>query len=208
MTTPRRDGGGTDFGNWLREQPDLDANLYGLAATDIDFMFQGFRTKVDRIGTREVRMKLHLEVKTYGKSPESEFSQLETIFFDHQELYDKRKRLGLLYGKGTVSVWDFGWNFLKLSGSRPVEGSPMWWGIFRSPKKAKGGKLVLSPKDGAIDWIKIDIGTLKEMLKFDRYPDKPDQLITLRRHHKTRVMYAREITPLGFEIEVEVRKSS
>jgi hypothetical protein len=39
MTTERRDGGGTQFSNWLRMQPEIDSVNNKFFATDIDYVW-------------------------------------------------------------------------------------------------------------------------------------------------------------------------
>jgi hypothetical protein len=43
MTTKRRDDHSTEFGLWLREQPEIDSGL-GFIATNIDYMWQNYKT--------------------------------------------------------------------------------------------------------------------------------------------------------------------
>lgn len=43
-TAPRRDGKGTDFGNWLREQDELDSHTAHLTCTDIDYLWRDYRS--------------------------------------------------------------------------------------------------------------------------------------------------------------------
>jgi hypothetical protein len=58
MTTKRRDGGGTQFSNWLRRQPEIDSHL-GYMATDIDYVWIN----------RKKQKYMFLEEKRYGKMP-------------------------------------------------------------------------------------------------------------------------------------------
>lgn len=43
MTKPRYDEHSTEFGLWLREQPNIDSSL-GFAASNIDFMWRNYNT--------------------------------------------------------------------------------------------------------------------------------------------------------------------
>lgn len=42
MTRPCRNGGGTDFSNWLRKQPEIDSKV-GYNTTDIDFVWEDYK---------------------------------------------------------------------------------------------------------------------------------------------------------------------
>jgi len=43
MTAPRKDNHSTEFGLWLRDQPEIDSRL-GYIATNIDYMWQNYKT--------------------------------------------------------------------------------------------------------------------------------------------------------------------
>ena len=43
MTRKRNDGHSTEFGLWLREQPQIDSKL-GFVATNIDYMWSNYKT--------------------------------------------------------------------------------------------------------------------------------------------------------------------
>ena len=45
MTQKRRDSHSTEFGLWLREQPEIDSKL-GYIATNIDFMWRNYKSKL------------------------------------------------------------------------------------------------------------------------------------------------------------------
>jgi len=44
MTKQRNDSHSTEFGIWLREQPEIDSKL-GYIATNIDYMWRNYKTK-------------------------------------------------------------------------------------------------------------------------------------------------------------------
>ena len=58
MTQKRRDGLGTEFSNWLREQPEIDSKL-GFVATNIDYVWLNHKTGDWMI----------IEEKRYGHKP-------------------------------------------------------------------------------------------------------------------------------------------
>lgn len=43
MTKPRYDTHGTEFGSWLRVQPEIDSGL-GYVATNVDYMWRNYKT--------------------------------------------------------------------------------------------------------------------------------------------------------------------
>ena len=43
MTQKRRDGNSTEFGLWLREQPEIDSK-YGYVTTNIDFFWCNYKS--------------------------------------------------------------------------------------------------------------------------------------------------------------------
>jgi len=74
MTLQRRDNGGTAFGSWLRNQPEIDSHL-GFRATDIDYAWMD----------RETHQWMILEEKTYNKrmtgSQQTIFNAIEPALF-------------------------------------------------------------------------------------------------------------------------------
>ena len=60
MTVKRRDNHSTEFGLWLREQPEIDSNL-GYLATNIDYVWYNYKTK----------KWMFIEEKRYGYKPKS-----------------------------------------------------------------------------------------------------------------------------------------
>jgi hypothetical protein len=58
MTQKRRDDHSTEFGLWLREQPEIDSGL-GFVAINIDYVWQNYRTGDWMI----------IEEKRYGRQP-------------------------------------------------------------------------------------------------------------------------------------------
>lgn len=171
MTVVARDGRDKPFSDWLRSQPGLESRLYSLDILDIDFSFHHFITRVDKNGTREVKLMLDLEVKTFGKNPNA--NQIETLYFRHQRLQGMNKLYSTCMKK-KVSVWHFGQFILRMDGGdRPDKCSSINWVKF-----GKQGMLTLQ---------EINEPFLIEILQFKRRPDTFKKL-DLRRHHKTSII--------------------
>jgi len=169
LTRPAFDGRDKPFSDWLRKNPHLDSNRAKLDVSDIDFVFHKYMSNVDREGTREVKLMLDLEVKTWGKYPSR--GQIETLFFRHQLLSQKCKLISNAINK-KVTVWHFGQFLLIIhKGDRPDNSEYMQWGVFDVQ-----GKMV---------WHRIDEKVLTNILGFVKRPDNFNKL-TLRRHHITR----------------------
>jgi len=177
MTRERFYGEGDPFGSWVRAQDDLDSIKKGLTVNDIDWCFHKYKMNIDGFGSRQVRCTQLVEVKTRGAPPTRD--QIETFFFLHQKTYDKRKSLVVAGTNKKCSVWDFGCNFLRMNGTRPDDGLPMYWGVFN--------------KDGTIRWYAIQSENgLKGILRFDFRPDDPTKELSIRRHHKTNKAIVKE----------------
>jgi hypothetical protein len=58
MTQERRDGGSTEFGLWLRRQPEIDSNL-GYIASNIDYVWKNWKADTFML----------IEEKRYGWAP-------------------------------------------------------------------------------------------------------------------------------------------
>ncbi len=169
MTAPSRDGRDSPFSDWLRNHPEIDSQRTALYLTDIDYTFCKFRPWVDTEGTREVKLMLDVEAKTFGRSPDRE--QQEVLFFRHQ-LLCRKQRLWSTYLKRNVSVWHFGQYLLRfIDGDRPDNSSKIYWGKFWCD-------------EGDISKKEITEKILIEILRFDIAPDTLKKL-SLRRHHHT-----------------------
>ncbi|MEE9610394.1 MAG: hypothetical protein V3W19_04040 [Desulfatiglandales bacterium] len=190
MTTRRRDGGGEPFGEWLRGNKALDSFKCNLYATDIDFQFCKYKTHIDGVGTRSVKLLLEVEVKTFGAKPNPE--QLEVLFFRHDSLNSKQKRLSTRLKK-PVSVWNFGCSILVMESDRPDTSSYILYGRFM--------------QDGSVDYMVINHNTLTHILAFDIRPDTLTSF-SLRRHHKERFLIETVTTPLGIKIDRRVVRRS
>jgi hypothetical protein len=188
MTSGRRDGKGTPFGEHVRNNPRILSSYEGLVVDDIDWIFHRYLPKVDGLGTRLVRMMMDIELKCFGREPDD--SQRETLFIHHQLLASKRKVVGIR-GEHVVS-WHFGQYFLQLPEDVPAPG--MRWGCFTPA--------------GAICWAQIDQATFEGLVNFEHRPDNPSVLLDLRRHHKNTVICNTEMTELGFTAESVIFRRS
>lgn len=191
MTTPRRSQiEETPFGNWVRNNPSLEAHQHSLTVTDADWIFHKYRATVDGISTRDVQLAMLVETKTFGRTPTK--SQQETLFYHHQLLNRKGKVNRVMQPE--ITLWHFGVYVLRMDSSRPDENSHCLWGRFGD--------------GGTLTWMPLDQATLTQVLRFDRRPDDPRQDLSLRRHHKTRELVVLETMPLGFHAEKKVLRRS
>jgi len=185
MTVRRIYGKDTPFSAWLRAEPELGSYEHGITITDIDYIFHRYAAPVDRVGTRELQLMMHLELKSNG-APAPNPSQAETLFFEHQILKSSKERKRT-DDKEDVLVKHFGVFILWLNGSSPADSTIILWGVFT--------------RKGGIKWHKIkDVKTLIRILRFDIHPRTliPNPL---RRHHKDEAICTKEMTPIGIEIE-------
>ena len=170
MTKIANDGRDKPFSDWLRKHPRLDSIQAGLDVTDVDFIFHKYKSNVDGEGTRDVKLMFDVEVKTYGGKANP--SQSETLFFRHQLLNKRGKKLYSPRVRDKVTVWHFGQFILVIKGgNRPDLCKEIKWGIF-GPRGEIKFNVITEPK-------------LVDILGFNIRPDNFDKL-TLRRHHKTR----------------------
>ena len=192
LTAKSRDGRDGPFSDWLRSHPDLESNKHSLDTPDIDHIFHKFRSWVDGVGDRRVKLIMDVEIKTYGKHPN--FNQMETLYFHHQLLNQKRK----LYSnhlKREITVWSFGHFVLVIyGGARPDQCDFMEWGNFDNL--------------GILKFTKLSELELVSVLRFDVRPDTFAKL-TLRRHHKTSIFgYEDHSSDLLFPIAKHILKRS
>lgn len=169
MTTPRRDGLGEPFGQWIRAHPHLDSIKQRLSVTDSDYWIHQYASHKDRVGTRAVDQVMLVEVKTY--SAHLSFAQRDTLHLVNQLLRSasmmpngKRRYMrlsGTRCGERRI-VRCFGVHTLQMEGDRPDNSARILW----------DGKL-------------IDENLLVLLLQFIRDPDAPSKLMPNRRHHTT-----------------------
>jgi len=181
MTAQRRDGAGEPFGEWIRAHPALDSIRERLSVTDSDYWIHQYRAHRDRVGRRAIDSVMLVEVKAFSK--EIGYAQRDTLHLVSQLLRiasvrpDGRRRTIRLNGTRTGErrvVRCFGVHCLQMTSDRPDTSNLMLW-------------------DGKV----IDCETLVEVLRFDRDPDSPRMILSLRRHHTG----ASESVPLWLEQE-------
>ncbi len=183
MVRQRVFGSDVDFMNWLRSHDELfpSSNAHdAYVATDVDFFWHQYMTKVDVQGTRDIQAMMMIEVKTRGGNPTA--AQLDTLFKIHIAMTAKRS----LKVRNRV-VRNLGVAILKLSGTCPDDSDNLWWGRFNA--------------DGELKWQVITFKQLVQLLQFALHPDNLNNKTPFRRHHKVGYYIAKERTPLGFEID-------
>lgn len=191
MTRQRVYGSDTAFCAWMRRCNELPSSSdgFGLSATDNDVTIHRYKTVVDGIGTREIQGLMQIEVKTRRGVPSG--SQCDTL-----------SKLNLFKDQLTVSgetIRFFGVFVLAMDGVCPDTSSVMWWGSM----KAK--RIVKRSQDWK--WKQINRETLIELMRFDIDPYNFSKN-PFRRHHKTREVMVRKVSPLGFEYDEIVVKRS
>ena len=194
MTTARRDPNGqTPFGSWVQAHPDLDSIRHSLTITDADMMFHKYKTYTDSIGTREIQLQMWVEVKSFNAQLTK--SQHETLFDHHQALNTKSQTVMRRSTNGkNRQVWHFGVCILQMEGQIP-EDNKTRWGVFRC--------------DGSIRWYPCSaVHGIVEVLRFDRRPDNPKQMLSIRRHHKNTFYIEKTKTELGFFVDETLIKRS
>lgn len=189
MTAPRRFGEDSPFNRWLRGEPDLDSHANGITVNDCDLLVHKYRTR--QCGKR-VHLKMLVEVKTRSAMPSD--VQRETLFDWHNCAKSKRRRLSAMTGK-VRAVWNFGVFVLCLSGTDPTDSARIEWCQFDDV--------------GELHPVAIDRETLIRLLRFDIAPDNFSVMTSrMRLHHKKSELRVVQRMPLGFEVEVLVRRSS
>lgn len=167
MTSPRRDGFDTPFGNWIRNHPGLDSIQERLSVSDSDYWIHRYRAHSDKVGERAVDSIMLVELKTH--LADVPFAQRDTLHLVNQLLRRAavgpggRRRHVVLNGSRHGEkrrVRCYGVHVLQLSGSRPDQSQHILW-------------------DGK--YLTEDL--LVEVLKFERDPDHPMRPVDLRRHH-------------------------
>ena len=190
MTRIANDNRDQPFSDWLRRHPKLDSVKRGIDVTDVDFVFHKYKSQVDGIGTRKVKLMLDVEVKTWGAKPRP--GQAETLFFRHQLLNSRGMLHSIISGKTTV--WHFGQFVTMLNGgSRPDMCKSIEWGVFNP--------------SGLLAFKHISEDELVRVLGFHIRPDNFEKL-TLRRHHKTQEFGYIETQDMMFPIAKHIIKRS
>lgn len=182
MTTIRRDGGGSAFGTWLRQQPGLDSREFNLSISDVDFIIHRFSARNEAQRTNVARIVEHLQIiEVKANSATAPFAQWDTFQVLNDMLLQATagtggrrrpvkvpdRRYGASAGKRQAR-W-LGVHLLQLSGDRPDNSDRIVW-----------------------DGLDVNEQILVELLRFDRDPMHPARFLDLRRHHKRP---ARELHP-------------
>lgn len=170
MTTSRRDGLDSPFGQWIRHHPGLDSIQERLSVSDSDYWIHRYRAHTDKVGERAVDSIMLVELKTYMRDLPP--AQRDTLHLVNQLLRrasvgpgGRRRHLtldGIRHGEKR-RVRCFGVHVLQLSGDRPDRSDVILW-------------------DGK--YLTEDL--LVEILVFDRDPDNPMRYGELRRHHTSK----------------------
>jgi len=174
MTVHRRDGGGTPFGDWLRQNPRLDSVQHLIAATDVDFLIHKYTPRQERreVDKSYLDLLMLVEVKTFFAEPS--YSQRDTLSVIEQLLRlatvkgNRRRtikinetRIEHLSKSKIRSIRWYGVHLLQLSGDSPANSATILW-----------------------DKKKISEHHLTSILCLDFDPDYPTRRIDTRRHHR------------------------
>lgn len=168
MTTARRDGLDTPFGDWIRRHPGLASIQERLSVSDSDYWIHRYRAHTDKVGERAIDSIMLVELKTFMR--DLPFAQRDTLALVNQLLRmvsvrpDGRRRHVILNGLRPGErrkVRCFGVHTLQLSKDRPDNSDVILW----------DGKYLTEE-------------LLVEVLRFERDPDNPMKATPdLRRHH-------------------------
>lgn len=90
MTKPRFDSHSTEFGLWLREQPEIDSSL-GYITTNLDYVWFDFRTKQVMI----------IEEKRYGSDTSRSQRQVFELLNAAMKTYEGYRGIHLLRFENT-----------------------------------------------------------------------------------------------------------
>lgn len=194
MTRPRFNGKDSPFGAWLRSRSDLDSIRENIVASDIDWCIRKYQKVVDSIGNREVNLQLNFELKICGDRLTP--AQQETLFCTHVCCKDKRKIVpSSFYSGKKIAIWHLGFYVLILEEDKPGgDYDTVTWCNFLD--------------SGRLKETRIPVITLVGILGFNLRPDKPSEKLSVRRHHKTRILEESQRTELGFNTWARVIKRS
>lgn len=182
------------FLEWIRDLEELDSRKAAIGVTDVDCLIHHFAYEViDAPGrmkgkTRQIQALMGLEVKTRNKQPEADFSQFDTLWKWHLTVKKEHREKGTDW-----IIRNFGWSFLRLSGTRPDNSEAIHWGRF---------------EEGCVlKWRQINIRILIELLGFIRHPDNLSKE-PFRRHHASKTIWRIAEQPLGFAVPIlEINRS-
>ena len=175
MTRRRDYGQDLPFCNWLRNHEGLPSKSaeIGFVATDVDLAIHRYFTQVDGIGTREMQLMMHLEVKT--RRGEVGHSQRDTLYKQHHCSHRELQLHGQLVSHLGVSI-------LSMDGTMPDDSTLMYWGRFN--------------QWGRVIWRQVEQAKLIELLRFDVDPDSLRQ-ISFRRDAAHGSILKYELDDLG-----------
>jgi hypothetical protein len=183
MTAIRRDGIEIPFSRWLRKEKRLDSVGQNLHVSDVDYSFMKYKTAIDRIGTRQLKLFMQIELKTFGKQLDA--YQQEHLFLLHQLLTHQRPLPDVNKVEGftgkidlitngvpkKIRVWSMGVSILTIDdGDSPDDCTGLWWGRFRT--------------NGVVMHLPIMLDQLIGLLNFELHPDTLSKF-RLSRHSKT-----------------------
>jgi hypothetical protein len=174
MTKSAKDGRDGPWNDWVRTHPDLDSVQESLSVQNRDIIVHRFsvpRKEKRRASVgQEFDQLMTVEVKTFNARADG-FAQTDTFgVYDALLKLATRRKDGRRIPKeirdtrypGCVrKVRYLGHHVLQLSGDRPDTSDLIRW-------------------DGKV----ISATVLVEILRFDRDPDHPGNLLDTRRHHK------------------------
>lgn len=167
----------TAFERWMRNERGLDSIRDGIVRFDLDLLLHRYKRSIDKKGIRDIQCMMFIEIKTFNAPLKS--AQRDTLSMLSQALRNRRrtphtKKQGLhlknhcpptkAYSrreKRDVVLWMLGGHLLTLSGDDPVSSESIMWDETKP----------------------IDIATLIELLRFDRYPDGKLEMIDWRRRY-------------------------
>lgn len=163
MTAIRRDGNESPFSSWIRNEPALDSIRERLYVSDCDYWIHQYRAHKDKVGDRAIDSIMLIELKTFGTElPWNQRDTLKLIGEGFRRAYSPNGRVitqRMKFGSEVRLVRIYGAFLLRLSADRPDNSAQIEW----------HGR-------------SVDIGTLIEILRFDRDP-RSLTIRAERRHH-------------------------
>jgi hypothetical protein len=179
MTIIRRDGAGAPFGEWLRNNRELDSVNHQVAATDVDMWIHKYSPRAERRRPENVLDFLDLlmlvEIKTFNAEPS--YAQRDTLGIVEQYMRKPSVRKNARTGprRYTVQLTETRISHL-MQTKRPMR----WYGIHvlqLSTDRPDTSSVILWDKK------QISEDRLVGLLRFDFDPDYPSRRIDTRRHH-------------------------
>jgi hypothetical protein len=178
MARDRIHGEDKEFMEWCRSHPDLPSfsRECGWVQTDVDTLIHRYMTTFDGQGTRELQCLMLIEVKTRSGMPSP--SQEDTLRKQHLCTKTEIRING-------QTVKNFGVTVVTMDGTTPEDSHSIEWCRFEQHPPH------------ALNRTVVTVQQFVELIRFDRHPDT---LITqpFRRHHATRTVIERTVTPLGW----------